>query len=153
MKITEFISERDIIENLRSKKKEEVVRELAEHLSANLNGALSVEEIVKVIMDREKLESTAIGNHVAIPHGRIKGLKKIHGVLARSREGVEFDSKDGKPVHLIFMLLAPENSSGEHLRALAIISRLCKDKHTCNQILQAKSKKEIYRIIEEKGVE
>lgn len=153
MKITEFISDNNIVEELHSKKKEDVIKELAKYIANNLNGTLRLDEIVRVIMDREKLESTAIGNCVAIPHGRIKGLKKMIGVIGRSKEGVEFNSKDGKPVHLIFLLLAPENSSADHLRALAIISRICKDKQTCERILKAKDKKEIYRIVEEKGVE
>ena len=78
-------------------------------------------------MERERISTTAIGEGVAIPHGKLPGLERIYGVFARSSEGVDFNSLDGGPTHLFFVLIAPENAAADHLKALARISRLLKD--------------------------
>ena len=91
-------------------------------------GAISnVEETVAVILEREKLGSTGIGEGIAIPHGKMKGIDRILCAFGRSKEGVDFDAVDGKPVHIIFLLLAPEDSAGLHIQMLSRISRILRD--------------------------
>jgi nitrogen PTS system EIIA component len=145
MKIVDFIREEGILPDLRSKAKLELLDELAEHLSGQ-NG-VSKEALMKVLVDRERLASTAIGEGVAIPHGKLDAVGKLIACVGRAREGVDFDSMDGRPTHLFFVLVAPENSTGVHLKALARISRLFKDPEFRSRLLAAESAHDMFDVI------
>jgi PTS system nitrogen regulatory IIA component len=106
--------------------------------------------MVKTLLDREKLGSTGIGDGIAIPHGKLADLDELIVSFGRSRQGVEFDSMDGKPANLFFLLLAPENTTGLHLKALAKISKMLKDSAFRKKLIEAKSKDELYVIIADK---
>jgi len=126
-----------------------VIRELADHLAAHVTGPQKIdrEVLAKVLLERERLASTAIGEGVAIPHGKLDAVGKLVAVVGRATEGVDFDSMDGRPTHLFFVLVAPENSTGVHLKALARISRLFKDPEFRTRLMQAKDAQDIYRVI------
>ncbi len=147
MKIKQILSKQCILPELSSKTKEGVNEELAQLLSTNFQNTVKKDDIVQILMEREKLGSTGIGNGVAIPHGKLASLSEIVTGFGRSLEGVPFDSQDGKPTHLFFVLLAPENAASLHLKALARLSRLLKDVHFRNKLMEAKDTDEIYESI------
>src|SRR5439155_885560 len=126
MKIVDFVRPELIVPELSARDKTEVIRELADHLAAHVSG-VDHEQLAKVLIERERLASTAIGEGVAIPHGKLDAVGKLIACVGRAPAGVDFDSMDGRPTHLFFVLVAPENSTGVHLKALAGISRLFKD--------------------------
>ena len=138
-----------IIDDLKSKTKKEALAELSE-VFLHDNTDIDRDSVVEVLMDREKLGSTGIGEGIAIPHGKLKGLENLIVSFGRSRVGVEFDSLDGGPVHLFFLLVAPESSAGQHLKALAKISRMLKDVSFRESLVEADSAEAIYDIIVEK---
>ncbi len=138
-----------IIDDLKSKTKKEALAELSE-VFLHDNTDIDRDSVVEVLMDREKLGSTGIGEGIAIPHGKLKGLENLIVSFGRSRVGVDFDSLDGGPVHLFFLLVAPENSAGQHLKALAKISRMLKDVSFRESLVEADSAEAIYDIIVEK---
>ncbi|MBI3181685.1 MAG: PTS sugar transporter subunit IIA [Myxococcales bacterium] len=146
MKIAEFLSPDAILPELGAKTKSEVLRELVEPL-ARAKPALSTERLVQVLLDRERLGSTGIGEGVAIPHGKLPGLDQLIASFGVSREGIDFEAIDGKRTHLFFALVAPENSAGVHLKALARISRLFKNPRFREAILSATGAAEIYNLI------
>jgi len=148
MKISEILNKDLLILDLQSKNKKGVLEELAAVLVDQ--GKLSdLERVVEVLLDREKLGSTGIGDGIAIPHGKIKDLGGVVASFGRSREGVDFESIDQKPTHLFFLLVAPENSAGVHLKALARISRLLKDPSFRRRLMEAESREELFQIISE----
>lgn len=146
MKIAEFLSPQAIVPDLTARTKPEVLRELAQSLSRAHPGLRS-ERLVEVLQEREKLGSTGIGEGVAIPHGKLGGMSQLQAAFGLSRSGVDFDSIDGRPTHLFFALVAPENSAGVHLKALARISRLFKNASFRAAILEARTSEDIYRLI------
>ncbi|SRR5579884_752262 len=148
MKITEFVREDLIVPELHARDKAGVIEELATRLAERVP-ALSKDQLVRVLMEREKLASTAIGEGVAIPHGKLDGAGQLIAAIGRSREGVDFESMDGRPTHIFFVLVAPENSTGAHLKALARISRLFKSADFRDRLLAAPGAADIYRIIAE----
>jgi len=149
MKIVDFVRPELIVPELQARDKGEVIRELADHLAANVGGgkALEREQLAKVLMERERLASTAIGEGVAIPHGKLDAVGKLVACVGRAPQGVDFDSMDGRPTHLFFVLVAPENSTGVHLKALARISRLFKDPEFRTRLMQARGAEELYKVI------
>lgn len=106
-------------------------------------------KLLQTILDREKLGSTGLGGGVAIPHGKFEGLDRLAASFGRSQKGIDFESMDNKPAYLFFMLIAPKNCAGDHLKALARISRLFKDPLLTNNLRQANSSDEIFRLLEE----
>jgi PTS system nitrogen regulatory IIA component len=146
MKIVDFIREDLILPELQSAQKLDVLTELATHLASRHEG-VSKEDLVKVLIERERLASTAIGEGIAIPHGKLDTIGKLVACVGRAKEGVDFDSMDGRPTHLFFVLVAPENSTGVHLKALARISRLFKDGEFRTRLMSARDAKEMYKII------
>ncbi|MFL5321845.1 MAG: PTS sugar transporter subunit IIA [Myxococcaceae bacterium] len=146
MKIAEFLSPLAVVADLSAQSKAEVLQELSRTL-AKSNPALRPDRLVEVLQDREKLGSTGIGEGVAIPHGKLPGMSQLMASFGVSRNGIDFEAIDGKPTHLFFALVAPENSAGIHLKALARISRLFKNPAFRQNILQAKSSEEIYQLI------
>ncbi len=147
MKITDVLTESCIAADLKSKNKKDVINELVGILSKNKKISKS-KEIEKILFEREGLGSTGIGYGIAIPHGKSDQVKTLVATFARSKTGVEFDSLDGEKVNLFFLLLTPVNdTSGMHLKALAKISTLLKDKLFRQQLLDAKDEKEIFNFI------
>jgi PTS system nitrogen regulatory IIA component len=146
MKIVDFIREDLILPDLRSKAKLDVLGELADHLAHSHNG-VTRDDLLKVLVERERLASTAIGEGVAIPHGKLDAVGKLVACVGRAREGVDFDSMDGRPTHLFFVLVAPENSTGVHLKALARISRLFKDPEFRTRLMGAESSHDMFEVI------
>lgn len=146
MKITEFLYPESVIGALAAKDKPGVLAELCGSLAQRV-GVTSAEKLTDVLLEREKLSSTGIGEGVAIPHGKLSGLKELVAAFGVSRTGVDFDAIDGKPTQLFFALLAPENSAGIHLKALARISRLFKNPAFRKAILAASDSRAIYDLI------
>ena len=125
MNMKDALKEACVIADLKGGTKKEVLTELATALKQG--GVISnVEAAVAVILEREKLGSTGIGEGIAIPHGKMKGIDRILCAFGRSKEGVDFDAIDKKPVHIFFLLLAPEDSAGLHIQMLSRISRILK---------------------------
>lgn len=149
MKIRPFLRHESVIADLKSISKEAVLSELAAALPSNA-GQDSRRDITKALLERERLGSTGIGDGIAIPHGKIGRLSDLMISYGRSKKGVEFNSMDGKPVHLFFLMMAPENSSGQHLKVLAKISRMLKDDAFRKKMMDAESTDELYSIIMEK---
>ena len=126
--------------------KDGALEEMAERL-ASCQGNLDKKKIRDVLVEREKISTTAIGEGVAIPHGKLPGIDQIFGVFGRSPQGVDFASLDGEPTYLFFALIAPENAAADHLKALARISRLLKDESFRRRLMAATSEQELYRMI------
>lgn len=146
MKIVDLISRERVIPALSSTSKVGILEELARYL-ANGNEALDEDQLARVLIDREGLASTAIGQGVAIPHGKLPHLDRILACLGRAKGGVDFDSMDGKPTFLFFVMVAPENSAGAHLKALARISRVFKDDEFRKQLLNAPDGDSMFDLI------
>src|SRR5882724_8834170 len=145
MKIAEFLREDLILPDLQATDKAGVLRELCAPL-ARAHG-LDPGRLTEVLLEREKLGSTGVGEGVAIPHGKLPGVPNLLAAFGRSKRGVDFAAIDGKPTYLFFVLFAPENSAGIHLKALARISRLFRNASFRDSILQAQGAQEIYALI------
>jgi PTS system nitrogen regulatory IIA component len=137
-------------ENMLAKTKTEALEEL---VNALIKGGLKLDsaKVIEVLQQREKLGSTGIGDGLAIPHGKISSLDEIVVAFGRSKKGVDFDSLDGKPVHIFFLLLAPENSVGQHLKALARISKMLKKANFRQKLIETDSKSDLYKLIIEQN--
>lgn len=146
MKIIDMLKTDYILEELKSGNKRDVLKELVGSFM-KIHQKLDSEATLNVLFEREKLGSTGIGEGIAIPHGKITGLDQIILSFGRSAVGIDFDAMDGKPVHLFFLLIAPENSAGQHLKTLAKISKMLKDGVFRTKLMAAKSKDELYKII------
>ena len=150
MKIMDFLRERAISVNLEAKDKEGVIRELVHLLvKAGEIKPPDEEKIVPTLLARESLGSTGIGQGVGIPHGKSNVVRQLVGAFGISRRGVNFDSLDGEMAHIFFLLVAPEDSAGPHLKALARISRLLKDRYFLEGLKEAKEEKQVVRIIQQ----
>jgi len=148
MRIQDIIPREAVVDNLLAETKEGVLRELSEVICRRLP-ALSPELLTAILMDREGLGSTGIGEGVAIPHGKIPGIDRLFAAFGRSRAGVQFASLDGKPARLFFLIIAPENSAGMHLKALARISRLLKDPRFRARLLAAEGVEGLSQVLRE----
>jgi PTS system nitrogen regulatory IIA component len=148
MKITEILDPENIEPDLKGQSKPEILHELATCLAAR-HSEIPVDQLADVLAERERLGSTAIGDGIAIPHGKMSGVNRILGAFGRHRQGVDFESLDGGPTHLFFVLVAPEDSTSLHLKALARVSRLFKDAGFRDNLMNAPDASEIYRIISE----
>jgi len=146
MQLNQILKIEFINANLSARNKDEA---LAELINTITQGGIKLKQssIIEILTQRENLGSTGIGDGVAIPHGKIPELDEIIVAFGRSMEGIPFNSLDGKPVHLFFLLLAPENSSGQHLKILAKISKMLKDVDFRKKLLKAESKSDLYNII------
>ncbi len=146
MKISELLNPQAIVADLKATGKDAALSELTDALLA-VAPSLRREEVLLVLQERERLGSTGIGDGVAIPHGKLKGMPELMLAFGRSRDGVDFESMDGQPAHLFFLLLAPEESVGVHLKALARISKLLKDTEVRQKMLDATDSEQIYNLI------
>lgn len=148
MKIIDFLSTKAIITDIKSIKKEEVIKELVDALiNASDIDKRHRNKLIDALMAREALGSTAIGQGVAIPHAKCDCVDKLVAAFGISRRGVDFDSLDGEPAHIFFLLVAPQDSAGPHLKALARISRLLKDKYFRDSLRNCEDDKSVINII------
>ncbi|NOY87411.1 MAG: PTS sugar transporter subunit IIA [Deltaproteobacteria bacterium] len=148
MEIVDFLSPEDIIPELNASSMEGALREFAGHLKSR-EIIKDTDGLVEVLLDREKLGSTGIGNGVAIPHGRLPDINGIVVVFGRSTKGIEFNAHDQEPVHLLFLLVAPEDSGGDHLKTLARISRIIKSPDCRRALMESTDDESLYRVISE----
>src|SRR5579863_7220151 len=146
MKIAEFLKPEAIIPRLSSTDKAGILDELAGALARSVP-EISRERFRTVLVDREKLDSTGIGEGVAIPHGKVNGLSSVVAAFGVAAAGVDFQAKDAKPTFLFFTLVAPENSAGKHLRALAKVSRIFKNPAFRKQVIESTEAKTIFDLI------
>lgn len=146
MQLDQFFKIEFINANLSARNKDEALEELVDtilHGGVHLNSS----SVVDILKKRENLGSTGIGEGVAIPHGKISDINDIKIAFGKSTEGIAYDSIDGKPVHLLFMLLAPENTASQHLKILANISRMLKEVIFREKLLNAEYNNDLYEII------
>ena len=146
MKIEEILKKESVIADLLGDSKVKVIKEMTQCLKKN-NFIKNDQALFETLMEREKLGSTGIGENVAIPHGKSDEVTQIITVLARSKNGVEFESLDQKPVHFVCMVIAPAHSTGQHLKVLARISRIFKNQGLREDILNAGNSDSIYSIL------
>lgn len=151
MKITDVLKEDTIIPNLQSTDKRGILEELVSPISDS--STMKHEDLVCVLMDRERLGSTGIGEGIGIPHGKIKGLTSLIIGFGISKKGVNFESLDGRPTHIFFLIITPEDSTGIHLKLLAQISKMLKNESFREKLMRASDKDEIYSIIKEEDEE
>ncbi len=146
MRLEDLLIEKNIIPDLSASEKRGLLDEMVEVIVSN-EKSLGRDELLEILLEREQLGSTGIGHGVAIPHGKISGLKQIIVSFGRSKRGIDFQSMDEEPVHLFFMIIAPENSTAAHLKVLSNISRILKDSAMRKKLLKAASREDIYSII------
>ncbi|UCC11574.1 MAG: PTS sugar transporter subunit IIA [candidate division WOR-3 bacterium] len=148
LKISDFLKSKAIVMEIKAKDKIEVINELVEHMVSHKfvkNG----EEFVKALAKRENLESTGIGDGIAIPHARTNAVQDLVLAFARSPHGVDFSSIDGKPSYLIFLIASPENKKSEYIMALAKLSRLLRKQTVREKLRNAKSPDEVLTVIKQ----
>ncbi len=146
MKISELLNSESIVAELQATDKAKALAELTDALVV-CNPSLDRDKVIRVLHNREKLGSTGIGDGVAIPHGKLEGVPELMLAFGRSRKGVDFETMDGQPAHLFFLLIAPEESVGIHLKTLARISKLLKDGSVRQKLLEAADQTAIYQAI------
>ena len=146
MRLTELLEEDGIIPDLKAKSKIGVLEELVEALR-KLHPSVDKNALVKVLLERERLGSTGIGDGVAIPHGKFHAVNHPVISFGRSRKGLDFESVDGEPAYLFFLLVAPENSASVHLKALAKIAKILKNGAFRKTLMEAQGKKDLYQAI------
>ena len=132
MEISDLLDEDSVIADLKATSKKQALQKLAEEV--HRVAGLDERAVFDVLMEREKLGTTGVGNGIAIPHGKLPGLERLYGMFARVTPAIDFQAIDGNPVDLIFLLLAPESAGADHLKALARVSRLLRDKTTCEKL-------------------
>ncbi len=145
MTITDFVAPEAIVPALKTNSKKQVLQELAAR-AAELTG-LSERSIFEVLLQREKLGTTAVGYGVAIPHGKLPKLERMFGLFARLERPVEFEAMDGQPVDLVFLLLAPEGAGADHLKALARVARLLRDIDIAAKLRASRDAQALYAVL------
>ena len=146
MKLSELLDQNHIIPDLKAKDKKGVLEELVDVI-VSTDPSLDKDSLVKVLLERERLGSTGIGDGVAIPHGKLQGLKHPIISFGRSRKGLDFEAMDGEPAFLFFLLVAPEDSASIHLKALAKTAKIIKNRSFRNVLMQVPTREEIYQTI------
>jgi len=150
MSLMDFLNEQAVSCDVKAQTKQEVVQELVDLLvKAGTIKERDAEKLVQILMAREALGSTGIGQGVAIPHGKSNVVRQLVGAFGISHQGVNFDSLDGEMAQIFFLLLAPEDSAGPHLKALARISRLLKDRFFRESLKEAKDEKQVVKVIQQ----
>ena len=147
MEIVDLITPETTIAKLHASSKKQALQEMSRLAAAQCD--IAERQILDVLMERERLGTTGVGNGIAIPHGRLPGLDKLFGVFCHLDAPVDFQSIDDEPVDLIFMLLAPEQAGADHLKALARISRLLRDRSVCEKLRGADSSDALYAVLTE----
>jgi PTS system nitrogen regulatory IIA component len=147
MLLSDFISPDSVVSSLKAKTKKQLLQDLSAR-AARLTG-LQERDIFDVLLQRERLGSTGLGHGIAIPHGKLQGLKRIVGIFARVAEPIEFDAVDGEKVDIVFLLLAPEGAGADHLKALARISRLLREGSAVEKLRASKDTAALYAVLTE----
>jgi len=145
MNISDLLAPEAVLASLKAQNKKQLLQELAAR--AHGRTGLPEKQIFETLIERERLGTTGVGSGIAIPHGRMAGATTITGVFAKLESPIAYDAVDGQPVDLVFMLLAPENAGADHLKALARVSRLLRDKTVCEKLRAAKSSEALYAIL------
>lgn len=145
MELTEILQADMVFLDLKSGSKKQILSEISAKIAQKINKEET--EIFQLILEREKLGSTGVGRGVAIPHARVDGLEKIIGAFARLDEPIEFDAVDDQPVDLIFMLLAPEKSGSNHLKALSTVSRTFRSRDFCEELHNYNTPQDIFDLL------
>ena len=146
MRLSEILEEDNIVLDLKAANKKRVIEELAEVIASS-SPFLDKDSLVRVLLERERLGSTGIGDGVAIPHGKFQGVEEPIISFGRSLKGLDFESMDGEPVFLFFLLVAPESSASMHLKALARIAKILKNGTLRKRLMEVSTRKEIYETI------
>jgi PTS system nitrogen regulatory IIA component len=147
MLLSDFISPDSVVCSLKAKTKKQLLQDLSAR-AARLTG-LQERDIFDVLLQRERLGSTGLGHGIAIPHGKLQGLKRIVGIFARLAEPIEFDAVDGEKVDVVFLLLAPEGAGADHLKALARISRLLREGSAVEKLRASRDAAALYAVLTE----
>ncbi len=147
MEISDLVSPASVVSKLRATSKKQVLQDLAKK-AAEITGQ-NERAIFEVLMERERLGTTGVGNGIAIPHGKLPELETLYGLFAHVDGSIDFQSIDDQPVDLIFLLLAPESAGADHLKALARVSRLLRDKSMCEKLRGADSDDALYALLVE----
>ena len=145
MEIAELITPESVIPNLKVTSKKQALQELAKRAATLFD--IGERQVFEVLLEREKLGTTGVGNGIAIPHGKLADLGTLYGLFARLERPVDFDSIDERPVDLIFLLLAPENAGAEHLKALSRVSRVLRDKGVCDKLRATETPEALYSLL------
>ena len=145
MTLTDLVAPNAILPALKVNNKKQVIQELSAR-AAELTGQ-NERAILEILLQREKLGSTAVGSGVAIPHGKLPKLGRLFGLFARLARPVDFEALDGQPVDLIFLLLAPEQAGADHLKALARVARLLRDAEIARKLRESKDADAIYAVL------
>lgn len=147
MTLDGIIDKQSVLASVKAQNKKQLLLELAQAMSATV--AIDHRVIFETLLKREKLGSTGIGQGIAIPHGKVPTLGRVYGLFARLSQPVDFDSVDGQPVDLVFVLLAPEHAGADHLKALAKISRLLRDTSIVAKLRGTADAEGLYAILTE----
>lgn len=145
MEISDLIQPQSVAANLKATSKKQALQDLAKQ-AADITG-LHERAIFDVLMERERLGTTGVGNGIAIPHGKLANLDRLYGVFARLEKPIDFQAIDDQPVDLIFLLLAPETAGADHLKALAGVSRLLRDKAICEKLRGTDTEEALYALL------
>lgn len=149
MEIADLVTPASVIANLRASNKRQALQELAKHAAA-LTGRHE-RAIFEVLLERERLNTTGIGNGTALPHGRLPDLPRLYGLFARLEKPIDFEAIDNQPVDLIFMLITPATAGADHLKALARISRLLRDKSMCDKLRGTDRSDALYALLSDRA--
>ena len=147
MEIRDLVLSEGVVANLRVTSKKQSIQELSRR-AAEISGQPE-RTVFDVLMERERLGTTGVGNGIAIPHGKLEKIDRLYGIFARLESPVDFQAIDDQPVDLIFLLLAPESAGADHLKALARVSRLLRDKETCEKLRGTNTVDGLYAILTE----
>jgi len=146
MPMLEFLDPDSVVPSLRARAKKQVLQDLAAQAVRRLP-ALDARDVYETLLQRERLGSTGIGDGVAIPHGKLPGLDRLFGLVARLEKPVDFDALDGQPVDIAFLLLAPEGAGADHLKALAQVARLLREPGILERIRAARDASALYALL------
>lgn len=147
MELTDLLTPQAVLARLKVSGKKQLLQELAKK-AAEISGQ-DERAIFETLLERERLGTTGVGSGVAIPHGKLRGLSRIHGVFARLDQPIEFGAIDDQPVDLVFLLLTPEGAGADHLKALARVSRLLRNASVCEKLRAAEDKAALYALLTE----
>jgi PTS system nitrogen regulatory IIA component len=145
MQVADLLTPESVIPALRATSKKQALQDLAKR-AAEITG-LSERAVFDVLLERERLGTTGVGRGIAIPHGKLTGIDRIHGMFARLERPIDFEAIDDRPVDLIFLLLAPQSAGADHLKALARVSRLLRDNAVCDKLRAARGADAMYALL------
>lgn len=145
MEIAELLTLESVLSDLKVTSKKQALQELSKCVSRSYN--LAEREVFEVLLERERLGSTGVGNGIAIPHGKMESLDRLRGFFARLERPIDFEAVDDRRVDLIFLLLAPESAGADHLKALALVSRLMRDKSVCEKLRVSDNPEALYALL------